>query len=60
MLHSKICAKYRKQWKSYVSFQLFVQTRAFLAEQNISSILLQYPTFVSGFLKFSLLKQQQN
>ena len=40
----KICIKYRKDWKSYMSFQLSGQTRPFLAVLKISAIFIKYPT----------------
>ena len=51
--HTKICTKYRKQWKSYVSFQLSWRTGTLLAVLKIFAILLKYRTFEGAFFVFS-------
>ena len=49
LLQAKICTKYRKHWKNYVSFQLSGQTWSFLAVLKTKSIKLKNATF-EGFL----------
>ena len=45
----KICIKYRKHRKIYMSFQVSGQTGSFLAVLKISAILIKYPTLEGVF-----------
>ena len=56
----KICTKYRKHWKNYVSFQLFWQTGPFLVVLKIAAILQKYPTFECFFFMLSWAKEVRN
>ena len=41
-IRSKVCTKYRKHWKSYVSFQLSRRTGPFLTVLKISAVFLKF------------------
>ena len=47
------CIKYRKHWKSYVSFQ-----RADLGSAKTAKQKLKYATFEGGFFNFSVAKKK--